>query len=281
MTIQFPMTLQNTGSFESYLAYVNTQPKLDELEEKTLFLAYQENNDLDAVQKIILSHLRFVAYIARNYQGYGLSIADLVQEGTVGLMKAVKKFDLIYGVRLSSFAVHYIKSEIQEFIIRNWRLVKVATTKAKRKLFFNLRRLKPKTEWLTNIEKMAIVEQLDVCESDVDDMEVQLTQPDISINPFSDNDEESPRNQMGYLLIDKSDSFEDQIIQEDFNTKVLVKVKAIIETLDERSKDIMINRWFSADKKIHQFFADKYGVSNERIRQIEERALQMIRKKLV
>ncbi|TYK67071.1 RNA polymerase factor sigma-32 [Colwellia echini] len=280
MTIQFPTTIKNTGSFESYLTYVNSQPRLDDQEERALFLAYQEENNLDAVQKIILSHLRFVAYIARNYQGYGLPIADLVQEGTVGLMKAVKKFNLEHSVRLSSFAVHYIKSEIQEFIIRNWRLVKAATTKAKRKLFFNLRRLKSKTDWLTETEKANIVEQLGVSESDLNDMEVQLSQPDIFINSSLDNDEEGPSYQVDNLLADKSESLELQVIQDDFHKKALHKVKGVIETLDERSKDIMLNRWLCPDKKTHQFFADKYGVSNERIRQLEEKTLLMIRKEL-
>ncbi|MBU2870390.1 RNA polymerase factor sigma-32 [Colwellia sp. E2M01] len=280
MTIQLPTSIQNIGSFESYLTYVNSQPRLSEQEEKALFLTYQEDNNLDAVQKIILSHLRFVAYIARSYRGYGLPIADLVQEGTVGLMKAVKKFSLEHSVRLSSFAVHYIKSEIQEFIIRNWRLVKAATTKAKRKLFFNLRRLKSNTDWLTDTQRTNIVKQLGVSEGDLNDMEVQLSQPDIFINSSVDNDEESPSYQIDSLLADKSESLEVQVIESDFQGKALYKVRELIETLDERSKDIMLNRWLSSDKKTHQFFADKYGVSNERIRQIEEKALLMFRKEL-
>ena len=160
MSIHLPISLKSAGSFDAYLSYVNSLPLLDEQQEKTLFLAYQENSDLDAAQKIVLSHLRFVAHIARSYKGYGLPLEDLVQEGTIGLMKSVKKFNLDFGVRLSSFAVHYIKAEIQEYVIRNWRLVKATTTKAKRKLFFNLRRLKAKTEWFSTIttgEQRAII----------------------------------------------------------------------------------------------------------------------------
>ncbi|WP_077338791.1 RNA polymerase sigma factor RpoH [Pseudocolwellia agarivorans] len=280
MSIQLPISLANTGCFQSYLTHVNSIPALNEEQEKTLFSNYQENNDLAAAQQIIMSHLRFVAYIAKGYQGYGLPIEDLVQEGTIGLMKSVKKFSLDFGVRLASFAVHYIKAEIQEYVLRNWRLVKSATTKAKRKLFYNLRSLKAKTEWLSYKEKKEIADHLGVSEADVNDMEVQLSQPDVFIDASADNDEEGSSSTLGHLLEDKSEPFSNKLINEDFTKKSLEKVKEVIDTLDDRSKDILINRWLSDERQTHKSLADKYGISHERIRQLEERAINNIRKKM-
>jgi len=280
MSIQLPAALANVGCFQSYLTHVNSIPALNEEQERTLFVNYQNNNDLQAAQQIVLSHLRFVAYIAKSYKGYGLPIEDLVQEGTVGLMKSVKKFSLNFGVRLATFAVHYIKSEIQEFVLRNWRSVKSATTKAKRKLFYNLRRLKAKTEWLTNQEIKEVACKLDVSEDDVTDMEVQLTQPDVYIDASTNDNEESGSMLMSSLLEDKSESFSTQLIQDDFTQKSLQQIREIVNTLDERSKDILNNRWLSDKKVPHKVFAGKYGVSQERIRQIEEKAIIKIRKKM-
>mgnify|MGYP003571697256 CR=1 FL=1 len=277
MSIQLPISINHTGSFDSYLAYVNNLPMLNEAQEKTLFLDYQEHNNLAAAQQIILAHLRFVAFIARSYKGYGLPIEDLVQEGTVGLMKSVKKFSLDYGVRLSSFAVHYIKAEIQEFVIRNWRLVKSATTKAKRKLFYNLKRLKTNIGWLTNKEKKEISTQLKVSEEDINDMELQISQPDILINSVEKNEQESTHFNIENILEDKSAFFETSLIQDDFKQKALHEVNNIVNTLDERSKDIVVHRWLSSERKTHKFFSNKYGVSQERIRQIEEKALQKMK----
>mgnify|MGYP000073646608 CR=1 FL=1 len=280
MSIQFPISIKNTGCFDSYLAYAKSQPMLTEELERKLFLDYQQNDDLSAVEQIILSHLRFVAHIAKSYKGYGLPVEDLVQEGTIGLMKSVKKFSLDFGVRLSSFAVHYIKAEIQEFVIRNWRLVKSATTKGKRKLFYNLKRLKGRSEWLADKDKTEIAAELGVSEAEVDDMEAQIYQPDIFINSATDNDEEGQSCRLEALLTDKSESFTARIIQDDFNQKSLAKVRACVDNLDNRSKDIIMNRWLSAEKKTHKFFAEKYQVSNERIRQIEEKALMKIKEKM-
>lgn len=280
MTIQLPIALNNSGCFQSYLTQVNSIPVLNEEQEKKLFLSYQENNDLQAAQQIILSHLRFVAYIAKNYKGYGLPMEDLVQEGTIGLMKSVKKFSIDFGVRLATFAVHYIKSEIQEYVLRNWRLVKSATTKAKRKLFYNLRRLKEKTQWLTTQERQEIAHQLNVSEDDVTDMEVQLTQPDVYIDASTDNSENTHPVNSNSLLEDKSEAFASKLINDDFTQKSLDQIKGIIETLDERSKDIIINKWLSVEKVPNKFFAEKYGVSQERIRQIEEKAMLKIRNKM-
>lgn len=277
MSIQFPVAQQNTGSFEAYLSYVNSLPLLDEQQEKSLFLDYQENNNLDAVQSIILSHLRFVAYIARVFKGYGFPMEDLVQEGTVGLMKSVKKFNTDFGVRLASFAVHYIKAEIQEYIIRNWRMVKATTTKARRKLFYNLRKLKGKTQWLTHQERQCIANQLNVSEADISDMEVQLSQPDIYVNSALTNENESNSTDASLLFEDTSEHFTLTLAKKDFNDKAMRQVEQAMTNLDERSKDIIGNRWLCEDKKTHKYFSKKYGVSQERIRQIEESALKKIR----
>lgn len=280
MTTHLTPVLKNTGSFEAYLSYVNSQPLVDEQQETLLFEDYQQRNDLAAAQKLVLSHLRFVAYIARSYKGYGLPLDDLVQEGTIGLMKSVKKFSLDFGVRLSSFAVHYIKAEIQEYVIRNWRLVKATTTKAKRKLFFNLRRLKSTTGWLSNEEKQDIIEQLQVSEEDINGMEVQLTQSDFYINS-SASDEDENQASVDLILEDKSESFTSKLIQQDFTDKMLKQVNTLIEELDERTKDIIENRWLVSEKLTHKHFSEKYGVSQERIRQIEEKAFAKLKQKLV
>lgn len=280
MSTKLPTIIKPNGSFSSYFTYVNSLPLLGEEQERTLFLDYQEHGDLEAAQQIILSHLRFVAHIARGYKGYGLPIEDLVQEGTVGLMKSVKKFSLSFNVRLSSFAVHYIKAEIQEFIIRNWRLVKSATTKAKRKVFYNLRRLKSNTDWLADKERAEIADQLGVSEDDISDMEAQMYQPDIFIDSSPDNGEEGQSFNVDHLLEDKSESYTTMLAQEDFNNKALSKIRIIVDSLDDRSKDIVLNRWLSTEKKTHQFLSEKYGVSNERIRQIEEKALLKIKQEM-
>ncbi|WP_448213156.1 RNA polymerase factor sigma-32 [Colwellia sp. MEBiC06753] len=277
MTTQLIPVLQNTGSFEAYLSYVNSQPVVDEQQEKFLFENYQQRNDLASAQKLVLSHLRFVAYIAKSYKGYGLPLDDLVQEGTIGLMKSVKKFSLDFGVRLSSFAVYYIKAEIQEYVIRNWRLVKATTTKAKRKLFFNLRKLKSSTQWLSYKEKNDIAEQLQVTEEDISDMEVQLAHPDFYINS-SVNDEDDNNGSSDFILEDKSEPFTAKLMRQDFTEKAFKHAKSLIEELDDRSRDIIENRWLAKEKLTQKYFSDKYGVSQERVRQIEEKALAKIRK---
>jgi RNA polymerase sigma-32 factor len=277
---QLPIQFETSGSFESYMAYVNSIPLLDEQQERALFLRYQEQNDLSAVQDIVLSHLRFVAYVARKYQGYGMRLDDLVQEGTIGLMKSVKKFNLDFGVRLASFAIHYIKAEIHEFIIRNWRLVKAATTKAKRKLFFNLRRLKSTSEWLGHKEKQEIAQELGVEIQDIGDMEVQLSQPDLFVYSESTPEGDEAATARDCLLVDKTEPFYDTIIEQDFKQKNIANINTIVESLDERSRDIIKNRWLRDEKKTHKFLSEKYQVSQERIRQIEEKALKKIKSKL-
>ncbi|GHF01047.1 RNA polymerase factor sigma-32 [Thalassotalea profundi] len=279
MTTHLTPVLPNAGSFEAYLSYVNSQPVVDEQQEKTLFEDYQQRNNLAAAQKLVLSHLRFVAYIARSYKGYGLPLDDLVQEGTIGLMKSVKKFSLDFGVRLSCFAVYYIKSEIQEYIIKNWRLVKATTTKAKRKLFFNLRKLKLSTQWLSFKEKNDIADQLQVTKEDVSDMEVQLTQSDFYINS-SLNDNADSQASSEFILQDQSETFTSKLMRQDFTEKAFKQVKLFIQELDERSRDIIENRWLAQEKLTNKYFSEKYGVSQERIRQIEEKALAKLGQKL-
>ncbi len=280
MSFALPIVHKNSASFESYMAYVNSLPLLTEQQERELFVKYQKYNDLNAVQQIVISHLRFVAHIARSYHGYGLQMEDLVQEGAIGLMKSVKKFSLDFGVRLSSFAVHYIKAEIQEYIVRNWRLVKATTTKAKRKLFYNLRRLKATSDWLSSEEKAQIASQLAVTEKDVTEMEVQLCQSDVMLDSSFQQEGESNVNYRETLLTDNHQQVEELLIKRDFSSKMMAGIREFIATLDERSKDIIFHRWLSDEKKTHKYFSEKYQVSQERIRQIEERALAKIRQHL-
>lgn len=278
MTMQLPIALKNSSNFDSYMTYVSSLPMLSEAQEKKLFRQYQEHNNLDAVEQIILSHLRFVGYIARTFKGYGLPAEDLVQEGTIGLMKSIKKFSLDFGVRLSSFAVHYIKGEIQEYIIRNWRLVKATTTKAKRKLFFNLRRLKNNIDWLEHKDKTEIAHTLGVTVEDVTAMEVQFAQSEVFIDAPTKDEDGNTCNNMEKLLEDKSHSFDQKIINQDFTEKAMEKIYKVINNLDDRSKDIITNRWLVEDKKPHKYFAKKYNVSQERIRQVEEKALASLKR---
>ncbi|QOL25081.1 RNA polymerase factor sigma-32 [Thalassotalea sp. LPB0316] len=279
MQIQLPIAANSANSFEAYMRYVSSLPLLTEQQEKDLFLSYQQHDNLSAAQQIVLSHLRFVVYIAQRYKGYGLPMEEIVQEGTVGLMKSVKKFKLDCGVRLASFAVHYIKSEIQEYVIKNWRLVKAVTTKAKRKLFFNLRKLKASNQWLSYQEKQVLAEQLNVSQPDITDIEAQFSQPDLSINQRT-RDVDDRTLLTDDWLADQRESFTQGVIEQDYTEKTLNKVKACIRMLDERAKDIIENRWLRSEKLTHKHFAEKYGVSQERIRQIEAQALAKIKQQL-
>lgn len=278
---QLPSAATTIGSFEAYLSYVNGLPLLTELEERQLFNDFQNNNDLNAAQTIVLSHLRFVASIARSYKGYGLPIEDLVQEGTIGLMKSVKKFSLDFGVRLSTFAAHYIKAEIFDYIFKNWRLVKTATTRAKRKLFFNLRKFKSEQKWLSEQEKKDVANKLNVSLEDIGDMELQLSNTDLYIDSIRQSD----GDEVNYCLLetilqDNSEIFADQLIAQDLKHKVMQQVTLCINQLDERTKDIVQDRWFNEKRKTFKFYAEKYNVSEERIRQIEQSALAQVRKRL-
>ncbi|XOV80898.1 MAG: RNA polymerase sigma factor RpoH [Aestuariibacter sp.] len=282
-TMSTELALSN--GYPSYLNYVRSIPRLDAEQERNLFERFKQENDLDAVREIILSHLRFVVHIAKGYKNYGLPMEDLVQEGNIGLMKSIKKFDLSHGVRLASFAVYWIKAEINEFVIRNWRLVKVATTKARKKLFFNLREMKRKQSWLTHQETEEIARKLGVDSADVAAVETTMSLHDGHFDStFGDNiDDDSDFNQIGaYALEDKSTA-PDLLNSEDQQTALNRQaLSSALKTLDERSRDIVESRWLLPEEAqaTLEDLAQKYGISAERVRQIEKVALQKIRQAL-
>jgi RNA polymerase sigma-32 factor len=267
------------GSLEAYIERVSAIPMLSREDEVALARRFHEQNDLDAARTLVLSHLRFVVHIARGYLGYGLPVGDLVQEGNVGLMKAVKRFDPDMGVRLVSFAVHWIRAEIHEFVIRNWRLVRVATTKAQRKLFFNLRRMKKNLAWLSEEETLAVAGELGVEPREVREMERRLSARDLSFDPLPDaGDEELVVTPSLYLPSAEADPA--TIIEQDqWDGVVAESLSTALEGLDERSRTVIRSRWLAEaeDKKTLQELADEYGVSAERIRQIESAALGKLR----
>lgn len=273
-----------TGGFQSYLNYVNSLPLLTEDEERDLFIRFQQQNDLEAAQKIVLSHLRFVAYIAKSYSGYGLPLEDLVQEGSVGLMKSVKRFDLSKGVRLASFAVHWIKAEIHEYVLRNWKLVKVATTKAQRKLYFNLRKMKKQLTWMSQDEVDSIADSLDVDAKDVAEMESRLYQHDSHFDESfgeSRTPEDHPSHAQAHILEDRSFCPE-KVISEDFQQRCLAEIHQYLQQLDGRARDILQCRWLADEesKATLKALADKYDISMERVRQIENNTLSKLRQHL-
>ncbi len=264
------------ANISAYIQGVNTIPVLSAEEERSLAeeLYYHEN--LDSARKLVLSHLRFVVHIARSYNGYGLNISDLIQEGNVGLMKAVKRFNPEKGVRLVSFAVHWIKAEIHEYILRNWRIVKVATTKAQRKLFFNLRGQKKRLAWLTHDEAKAVASDLGVEVEQVYEMEKRLSARDSAFDaPESDDD--SSYQAPVYYLEDKGADPAVEMEQADWQTDSYTRMATAMAKLDERSKDILQQRWLSDKKATLHDLADKYGVSAERIRQLEKNAMNKLR----
>jgi RNA polymerase sigma-32 factor len=238
---------------------------------------FKNDGDIQAARDLVLSHLRFVVHIARGYTGYGLPVGDLIQEGNVGLMKAVKRFDPTVGVRLVSFAVHWIRAEIHEYVLRNWRLVKVATTKAQRKLFFNLRKYKKNLGYLTQVERQAVADDLGVDLKDVVEMEKRLTSRDLSFDPAPDSDDEdgdySPAAYLPHPDSDPSAALEREQWDEDTSDRV----GAALKTLDERSQQILRRRWMADEKATLHELADEYGVSAERIRQIEANAIKKLR----
>jgi len=265
------------GSLEAYVERVSGIPMLGRDEEFALARRFRDQQDLDAARDLVLSHLRFVVHIARGYTGYGLPVADLVQEGNVGLMKAVKRFDPSMGVRLVSFAVHWIRAEIHEYVIRNWRLVRIATTKAQRKLFFNLRRMKKNLAWLSDEETAAVAGELGVEPREVREMEQRLSARDLSFDPAPDTDDEeavvSPS-----LYLPSPDSDPAAIIEQiQWDGEVAGSLATALESLDERSRTVIRTRWLAEEKKTLQDLADDYGVSAERIRQIETAAMRKLR----
>jgi RNA polymerase sigma-32 factor len=265
------------GSLDAYITAVNAIPVLSVEDEQRLAREYRDGDDLEAARKLVLSHLRFVVHVARGYQGYGLGMGDLIQEGNIGLMKAVKRFDPDQGVRLVSFAVHWIRAEMHEFILRNWRIVKVATTKAQRKLFFNLRRSKKRLGWLNAEEVSAVAADLNVPEAQVREMESRLSGRDIGFDaPVDDNDDGPPAPSA--FLVDHNDDPSlayERSSEEDHQLELL---RDGLAGLDERSRDIVARRWLDeGNKATLQELADEYGVSAERIRQIEANALKKMR----
>jgi RNA polymerase sigma-32 factor len=265
------------GSFDAYLERVSRIPVLTREREQQLALRFRQNNDLAAARELVLSHLRFVVHIARGYSGYGLPLNDLVQEGNIGLMKAVKRFDPTVGVRLVSFAVHWIRAEIHEHVLRNWRLVKVATTKAQRKLFFNLRRLKKNLAWLSPEETQAVARDLGVSPAEVTEMERRLSARDLSFdNASSDSEDEESYGPAAYLPAPDADPAE-QAEREEWRSTSSDRLLEALGRLDDRSRTILQRRWMSEDKATLHELADEYGVSAERIRQIEAGAISRLR----
>ncbi|MBN8740984.1 MAG: RNA polymerase factor sigma-32 [Lysobacterales bacterium 69-70] len=265
------------GSLEAYISATHRVPMLTQDEEQQLAEQLRRDNDLDAAKRLVLSHLRFVVHVARGYQGYGLPLGDLVQEGNIGLMKAVKRFDPTLGVRLVSFAVHWIRAEMHEFILRNWRIVKVATTKAQRKLFFNLRKSKKRLGWLSHDEAQTVAKELGVPLATVLEMESRLSGRDVGFDAPSDNDDEAPPAPVAYLVDHRADPYE-SLANDDQEENQLEALREGMSRLDPRSRDIITRRWLKdGEKATLQELADEYGVSAERIRQIEANAMKKMR----
>jgi RNA polymerase sigma-32 factor len=275
---QYQMALAPIGNMDAYTGLVHNIPVLSAEEEYDLATRLQQEGDLEAAQRLVLSHLRFVVRIAKGYSGYGLPVADLIQEGNIGLMKAVKRFDPEKGVRLVSFAVHWIRAEIHEYVIRNWRIVKIATTKAQRKLFFNLRSAKQRLGWLNQEEVEAVAEDLGVTTENVMEMERRLAQPDTSFELPSDTDDEDNHfSPVAYLAAPENSDPSQQLEQDDYADYQQQKLENALSTLDDRSRDIIMQRWLDDENKatLHTL-ADQYQVSAERIRQIENNAMKKL-----
>ena len=264
------------GSLDAYIQAVGSVPVLSKEDEQALAIRFREENDLDAARELVLAHLRFVVHIAKGYTGYGLPLSDLIQEGNVGLMKAVKRFDPGYDVRLVSFAVHWIRAEIHEFVLRNWRIVKVATTKAQRKLFFNLRKAKKNLSWLTFDETQAVAADLGVSPEVVTEMEKRLHARDAIFDPAPDADDERAFAPAAYLPSPNSDPAK-LVETADFNEDATDRMAAAIRTLDDRSRHIIESRWLTEDKRTLHDLADEYGISAERVRQVEANAIKKLR----
>jgi RNA polymerase sigma-32 factor len=266
------------GSIDDYMAGISRFPRLEAEEERALAVRFREDGDLDAARKLIMANLRFVAHVARGYMGYGLPLPDLIQEGNIGLMKAVKRFDPEVGVRLVSFAVHWIKAEIHEYIIQNWRIVKVATTKAQRKLFFNLRKYKNRLGWLNPEEANSIAEELAVDVATVYEMEGRLSSHDMAFDASDDSEDgekdlSAPVHYLKQANADPADLLEESDWEESEQNRLI----SAMETLDDRSRDILKSRWLSEEKLTLHDLAARYNVSAERIRQLESSAMKRIK----
>ncbi|GKX59372.1 RNA polymerase sigma factor RpoH [Leminorella grimontii] len=273
------LALVPQGSLEAYIRAANSYPMLTADEERELAERLHYHGDLAAAKKLILSHLRFVVHVARNYSGYGLPQADLIQEGNIGLMKAVRRFNPEVGVRLVSFAVHWIKAEIHEYVLRNWRIVKIATTKAQRKLFFNLRKSKQRLGWFNQEEVELVARELGVSSKDVLEMESRMAAQDMAFDASPDDDSESNIVAPAMYLEDKSSDFAESIEDENWDSDAADKLTQALNGLDERSQHIIRARWLNSDdsKATLQELADRYGVSAERVRQLEKNAMKKLR----
>ncbi|MEZ6930215.1 MULTISPECIES: RNA polymerase sigma factor RpoH [Aeromonas] len=276
-SLQRTMALIPQGSLEGYIQAVNSIPVLSAEEERELAMRLQQGGDLEAARQLVMSHLRFVVHVAKSYSGYGLPQADLVQEGNIGLMKAVKRFDPSVGVRLVSFAVHWIKAEIHEYVLRNWRMVKVATTKAQRKLFFNLRKSKKRLGWLNHEEVQAVAADLGVSAADVTEMEARMSNYDQAFDLVGDDEDEGGFAPVHYLE-DKSSDLAATIENDNWDSHATRRLSAAMATLDDRSQHIIRARWLDEESKTTlQELADHYGVSAERVRQLEKNALKKLK----
>ena len=267
-----------TGSLENYVNFAFSVPMLSKEEEFMLACDLRENGNLESARKLVLAHLKFVVKVAKGFKGYGLSENDLIQEGNLGLMKAVKKFDPNVGVRLVTFAAHWIRAEIHEYIIRNWRIVKVATTKAQRKLFFNLRGSKKTTDWMSEDEISELANRLSVKKSDVETMEQRLYSSDMHAETVA-KDEGTPEKLALEIVSEGSDPYEDLMLDELKNQREK-ELKQVLSTLDERTRDIIFSRWLKTPKDTLSELASRHGVSGERIRQLEQGAMKKMRSSL-
>ena len=265
------------GSLDAYVNAVHQIPMLTVDEEQDLARRYLGENDLDAARQMVLAHLRFVVHVARGYSGYGLQVGDLIQEGNIGLMKAVKRFDPDHGVRLVSFAVHWIRAEMHEFILRNWRIVKVATTKAQRKLFFNLRKSKKRLGWMNAEEVDTVARELGVPAATVLEMEARLNGRDVAFDAPTDTDDDERPAPAAFLVDHGADPYA-MVEHESEEESSLDTLQRGLVKLDDRSRAIIERRWLSDENKATlQELADEYGVSAERIRQIEANAMKKMR----
>jgi RNA polymerase sigma-32 factor len=269
------------GSLDAYIHRVFQIPVLSEDQEQQLAERWYYEQDLEAARELVLAHLRFVVRVARNYKGYGLSLADLIQEGNIGLMKAVKRFDPQQGVRLVSFAVHWIKAEIHDYIIRNWRIVKVATTKAQRKLFFNLRRFSKRLGWNSEQEVQEVANELNVSPKEVKEMEQRLNNIDVAFDGPTDTEdqEDAPMSPANYLPDHSEDPAK---LLEDRNSYQSRhhQLSTALDHLDERSRDIVMRRWLGENKATLEHLSEEYGVSAERVRQLERNAMKKLKQRI-
>ena len=264
------------GSLDTYIHAVGAIPVLSKEDEQALANRFHDDDDLDAARELVMAHLRFVVHIAKGYTGYGLPLGDLIQEGNVGLMKAVKRFDPDYGVRLVSFAVHWIRAEIHEFVLKNWRIVKVATTKAQRKLFFNLRKSKKSLAWLSHAETEAVANDLGVTPKEVTEMERRLSARDAIFDPAPNASDDNTFAPAAYLQSPVSDPAT-LVEAADWNEDATSRMHVALQDLDDRSRDILERRWLAETKMTLHDLAGKYGISAERIRQLEANAIKKLR----